>query len=211
MFREDGTPVIIANGHNPEGGFWVRAIADEAGTLQEQWCMPLPDPGDPTITAAPANDPETGLYICTTKAFMFLVRNAAHREGEIAPDITLEALDLLAPDWRTDAVAAELSSPMTLARDPGEEGFVCYVGMAVMMRRVAEAYPVLTALEFIPSGDELQVTPLWTVPIVLSEDGLPAPAPRSFAQPAIFQYDRGGTAQTGMVMGTLRNGIAILR
>lgn len=211
MFRTDGTPVIFANGHRANGGFAVRAIADENGTLREQWSMRLPEYGDTTITAAPSNDPETGLYMCNTKTHMYVVRDAANRDGTIEPDEAIAARNLLAAEFKDQAVAAEISSPVALCRDPGETGFVCYVGLSVRTTQSADPYSVLSAVKIDVDADEITAVPLWSGSLAQDSDGNPIPSPRSFAQPAMFQYPGPDGDRTGIIMGTIQNGVSIFR
>ncbi|MGV6849700.1 MAG: sulfotransferase [Marinibacterium sp.] len=211
MTRADGTTVILANGHTADGGFAVHAIADEGGTLRRQWRMVLPESGDATITAAPANDPVTGAYLCATKANLYVVLDAANRSGDLVPDATIPAMDLLSADFRKQAASAELSSPYILARHENQTGFVCYVGLGLTTQFDQSAYAVLSAIEVDIRDGRVRTSPLWTAPLVLDEDGNPVPSPPSYAQPAPFAYTDGAEARTGIIMGSVRDGVAILR
>ena len=65
----------------------------------------------------------------------------------------------------------------------------------------------MSAIHIDEAKDTIRVYPLWTGPLALDEAGNPAPAPRSYAQPALFQHSGG----TGIIMGSVRSGVAILR
>lgn len=211
ILREDGTPIILVNGNTPDGGFAVRGISDEDGSLCEQWSMKIPGSGNPEIIAAPAVDSVTGLYLCATKENLFIVRETRNRTGEILPDLVCPAIELLRPKFRKGTVSAELSSPITLARDEDAIELVAYVSLCLQTNFSSEPYSVLTALQVDISETGLSLKPLWTGPLAQDQDGQAAPSTRSFAQPALFQYEDEGELRTGIVMGTYLSGVSFFR
>ncbi|KAJ54775.1 hypothetical protein ACMU_16810 [Actibacterium mucosum KCTC 23349] len=211
ILREDGTPVILVNGNTPEGGFAVTGVADKDGKLQPQWHMDIPDRESPEMVAAPAIDPVTGLFFCASKGNMFVVRDAANRSGQIKADLTCPPITLLDPFFMKRATSAEISSPITLARDPETQGLVAYISMSLQIAGSTEPHAVLTALHVDLTETKLSVTPLWTGPLALDSNGDFAPATRSFAQPALFQYMAGKEPRTGIVMGTYQSGVTFFR
>lgn len=211
VLRADGAPVILVNGNTPDGGFAVTGVADADGALSRQWHMTIPDRESPEMVAAPAIDPVTGLYFCASKGHMYVVRDAANRTGQITADLTCAPLDLLNSYFRKMAVSAEISSPITLARDPENQALVAYISMSVQVDGATQPYSVLSALEVGMTKAGVTITPLWTGPLGLDKNGKAAPSTRSFAQPALFQFKDGDTPRTGIVMGTYQSGVTFFR
>ena len=211
ILRADGTPVILVNGNTPDGGFAVTGVADDNGTLTQQWHMTIPDADSPEMVAAPAMDPVTGLFFCATMGHMFVVRDAANRTGEVTADLTCAPLQLLDPYFTKLAVSGEISSPITLARDPDTGVLVAYISMSLQIEGSTQPHAVLTALQVDITDDRVALTPLWTGPLGLDQNGNLAPATRSFAQPALFQFVQDGTPKTGIVMGTYQSGVTFFR
>lgn len=209
----EGWPVAIVNAYQQRGvsalRWGLRCIRDRAGELEELWRAEVTGVADTNIAAAPAFDPLTGIYLAPTRGAMLIVKDAAMRRGVIEPDAMIPAKSLLAPDVRQHCVDAELSSPLSLARDGDEGKFVCYAAMAVMTPYDERPYSFLTAFEVVPDALP-EVRPIWSGSLALGADGEPAPAVRSFGQPALFRY---GPAKdrTGIVMGSCFDGIAVFR
>lgn len=210
----DGAPVIVTNGFSenhtearPE--YILRAFRDAGAGLEPLWHHRIGGLADPKIAAAPAIDPVSQTYVAATRSALYLFGNVTCRRGETAPDLTVPAIDLLAGAFRREATAAEVSSPITLARDPGERGFVAYLGLAAWAPSSAREYAILTALQI--DIAPYRVTPLWSGSVALTPEGVPLPTARSFAQPALFSYEVNGETKTGIAMSTMSGGMAVMR
>jgi hypothetical protein len=223
----DGALSIFANGFGPgmlsntqpQGRYDIVGFRDGASGLTEIWRHKIGvtgederDPArDPRITAAPAVDPATGTLLATTRTALMVFIDAPAKSGEVAPDLILEPLRLLTPEIRAEATRAELSSPITLSRKGQGGAFYAYVGLAVFVSWHRRAFAFTTCLRVEP-GATPRVTPVWTASNALDASGNAAPAARSFAQPALFRtMGADGRPQTGLVMSTMRDGVAIYR
>lgn len=224
---EDGALTIFANGFGPSvrsntqplASYDIVGFRDEAEGLTEIWRHRIEGTGenpddparDPRITAAPAADPRTRTLLATTRTALMVFFDAAAKSGDVVPDLTLNPLDLLTPEIRAGAARAELSSPITLARKGDADAFYAYVGLAVFVAWHQRAFAFTTCVRVAP-GVSPGVTPVWTAPNVVDHAGRAAPAARSFAQPALFQTTgTDGRKHPGIVMSTMRDGVAIYR
>ncbi|KUJ80075.1 sulfotransferase family protein [Ruegeria profundi] len=216
--REDGKLVIftneypsnLRNSHGMRDAFQLSAIRDDGDALTHQWHCILREKGDAKVTAAPALDPVSDTLVVSNRIMMHLFANASYREGVIAPDLSLAPLDCLEPDMRKHATHAEFASPITIARDEGENGFVAYVGLAVRRPQMRREYAILSALQVQP-GPLLSVTPLWSRSINVDDAGNALPAARSFAQPALFSGKGSGKRSKGILMGMRFDGLSVFR
>jgi hypothetical protein len=216
--REDGRLVIFTNefakdGVPPDGVgtvFQYCGVRDDGARLLLQWSCRMHHPVDAKVTAAPAIDQPTDTLIATHRFAMLLFARASWREGEIEPDLVVDALDCLAPEVRSQATAAEFSSPISIARDPGATDFVALVGLAVQAPWTDRSYAFLTALE-VHTEPAPSVTPLWSRSIVVDESGMALPGARSFAQPALYALEGPRGIRPGLIMGTMMDGLTIFR
>ncbi|WP_020504369.1 sulfotransferase family protein [Lamprocystis purpurea] len=214
--REDGQLVIFTNEFAedavPPGGlgtvFQYCGIRDQGTRLLLQWRCRVHHPVDAKVTTAPAVDEPTDTLIATHRFAMLLFARASWREGEIEPDLVVDALDCLAPEVRARATAAEFSSPISIARDAGAADFVAFVGLAVWTPWTDRSYAFLSALE-VRTEPAPSVTPLWSRSIVVDKSGNALPAARSFAQPALFALQEPGGMRPGLIMGTMMDGPTI--
>lgn len=185
-------------------------VRDDGERLIPQWRCYVHHPVDAKVTAAPAIDQPTDTLIATHRFAMLFFAGASWREGEIEPDLIVDALDCLAPEVRSQVTAAEFSSPLSIARDPGATNFVLFVGLAVRVSWSDRSYAFLSALE-IHTEPRLSVIPLWSRSIVVDESGNALTAARTFAQPALFALERPEGVRSGIIMGTMMDGLTIFR
>ena len=210
----DGCPVVVTNGFadthtdaRPE--YCLQALRDTGTALEPLWQYRITGQEDPKITAAPAIDPVTQTYLAATRTDLYLFGDVSGKRGTVQPDLKVPALDLLAGRFRQEATAAEVSSPIILARDPDEASFVAYLGLAAWTGFSRDNYAILTALQI--DLAPYRVTPLWSGSMALGPDGTPITAARSFAQPALFEYTENDQPRTGLVMSTMMSGVAVMR
>lgn len=212
----DGRLVVVTNGFSApprtrglRPSYRISAFRDTPRAIEPLWHFEVTGHEDPSIAAAPAIDPVTETYVAATRFELYLIGAISERRGAIRPDLAVPALDLLAGRFRTEATAAEVSSPIVLCRNGDESAFYAYLGLAAWTWDVPDNYALLTALRI--DVTPYRVTPVWTASMAVDERGTPRPAPRSFAQPALFPLRGGDRPEVGIAMSTMTSGVAIYR
>ena len=211
---ETGELVIICNGFvsppnvpNVTPSYQITALRNEPEGLEPLWWLKLEHREDPSIAAAPAVDPVTQTYVAASRFELHLIGQVAEKRGQVVPELSIPAIDLLTEDFRNEVSAAEISSPIILCRDGRKDNFYAYLGLAAWRQGVEDNFALLTALHVDTST--WRVVPVWTASLAADASGQPCPAPRSFAQPALFATNDNATPRVGIAMSTMLSGVAI--
>lgn len=214
LHSKDDTLVVISNSFaspanvpNAAPVYQIKAYESQAQGLSPLWTLPLYQNDRPSVAMAAAIDPITHTYVFATRFDLHLVGQAPDQRGDIVPDLSVPAEALLAENFRAEALGAEISSPIMLCRDGHAQRFYAYVALAAWHPAQRDSYAVLTAL--LIETNPWSVTPIWSASMAADAEGLPRPAARSYAQPALFARSQGDTPQVGIAMSTLMSGVAI--
>jgi len=208
----EGTVLIFANSQVLVGQQLkpiVMAIEDEQGTLSVRWQSILDAaPGD-RIYSAPGFHEASRTLVVSTARSMYLFRGVDSLVGNIPSPASLSANELVGSI--ADQIGdAGVGSPLALAFDEDAGEIIVYTSFRLLPVWGRRSYGFLGAFS-LPADRRGVPRLLWHFPLSLAPNGLPAPGPGTFGQPALFRVEEGTGGSTGLVVNTVRSGTYFVR
>lgn len=212
MVTPDGRVLIFAHAHRlVNGRLWpvIAGVEDDRGVLRRRWIATLNTARGDSVHSAPALHAESGTLFVATSRRLFVFRGVDALLGSVPgpPPLALENMVSLSPAQSGEMV---FRSPFALTYDSQAAEIVVYTNFRTVPRPGSPPYGFVGAFSF-PLGKSRSPRPLWSRPLAVSRNGMPAPGFGSVGQPALFRYDDGRRPATGLIVNTVHTGTYIIK
>jgi outer membrane protein assembly factor BamB len=209
----DGRVLIFAHAHTVSNGrLWpvIAGIVDDGGVLRRRWVTTLDVMKGDSVHSAPALHAASGTLLVTTYTKMFAFSSVGSLSGSVPSPSPLAATTLMSLASSPRVARVGFGSPFALTFDADNNEIVAYTNFRAFPNGGVHCYGYLGAFA-VPLGRRQAPRPLWSRPLGFTAAGRPIPSPGTFGQPALFRYDSGRQASTGLIVNTVYTGTYMIK